>query len=60
MSRTPEERRAFTRLLQDDEATERALANPCLYCGLDDDEVPYEDTEEHRNTSQHQWAQLDS
>ena len=33
---------------------ERAFANPCLYCGTDEYDVPYEDTEEHRNTSEHQ------
>lgn len=40
--------------------TSRAFSNPCLYCGTDDNDVPYEDTDEHRNTSQHQYAQLTS
>ena len=40
--------------------SDRAFANPCLYCGLDDDETPYEDTEEHRASSQHQWAVYNS
>lgn len=35
-------------------------ASPCLFCGLDDDERPYADTEEHRSTSEHQWAVLTS
>ena len=39
---------------------DRAFANPCLYCGLDEYEVPYEDTEEHRATSEHQWAVYDA
>lgn len=43
-----------------EERRARAFANPCLYCGVDDNETPHEDTEEHRNTSQHQWAVYNS
>lgn len=42
------------------EAREKRLANPCLYCGEDEDELPFEDTDEHRSTSAHQYAQLNS
>ena len=42
------------------DAIERRFANPCLYCGLDEREIPYEDTDAHRNTSEHQWTQYNA
>lgn len=41
-------------------AAPAAASDPCLYCGTDDNDVPYEDSEEHRSTSQHQYAVLTS
>lgn len=46
--------------IRDDAEVQRAFANPCLYCGLAEDEAPFEDTDEHRDTSQHQWTVYNS
>ena len=61
MTITPRQREILLTVARaDSQKVDRAFANPCLYCGVDDAETPYEDTEEHQRTSQHGWAVYNS